>query len=130
MEFSQELTARLKENADKVRANIADACREAGRDPSEVTLVGVSKVFPVEYAAAAVIGGLNDLGENRVQELVPKIEALACNKLDPHWHLIGTLQRNKVKYIINKTYLIHCYLGFYLLHKPYGKISQNYNHKK
>lgn len=107
MEVTKELTERIKANADKVRTNIAEACREAGRDPSEVTLIGVSKVFPVEYAAAAVMGGLNDLGENRVQELVPKIETLAVNKLDPRWHLIGTLQRNKVKYIIGKTYLIH-----------------------
>lgn len=101
------LVTKLKENADRVRANIADACGQAGRDPSGVTLVGVSKVFPAEYAAAAVMGGLNDLGENRVQELVPKIECLAVNKLDPHWHLIGTLQKNKVKYITGKTYLIH-----------------------
>ena len=74
MEVTKELTERIKANADKVRTNIAEACREAGRDPSEVTLIGVSKVFPVEYAAAAVMGGLNDLGENRVQELVPKID--------------------------------------------------------
>ena len=103
----EELIARLKENADKVRANIEQAAREAGTDPSGITLVGVSKVFPVEYAEAAVRGGLNDLGENRVQELVPKIDALDSLGLHPNWHLIGTLQRNKVKYIIGKTYLIH-----------------------
>lgn len=107
MEYSEELYETLKKNADTVRERIASACRQAGRNPSEVTLVGVSKVFPVEYAAAAFSGGLKDLGENRVQELVPKIEALDEAGLHPNWHLIGTLQRNKVKYIIGKTYLIH-----------------------
>lgn len=107
MDSSLQLLETLKSNADKVRDNIAEACRSAGRDPKEVTLVGVSKVFPVEYAEAAVRGGLNDLGENRVQELVPKIDTLDSLGLHPNWHLIGTLQRNKVKYIIGKTYLIH-----------------------
>ncbi|MBR1797016.1 MAG: YggS family pyridoxal phosphate-dependent enzyme [Clostridiales bacterium] len=106
-EYPQELYERLKNNAEAVRANIARACEEAGRNPSTVTLVGVSKVFPVEYAQAAFEGGLKDLGENRVQELVPKIERLEELGLHPNWHLIGTLQRNKVKYIIGKTYLIH-----------------------
>lgn len=107
MDYSEELFNKLKNNTDAVRSKIADACRDAGRDPSEVTLIGVSKVFPVEYAEAAVAGGLKDLGENRVQELVPKIERLDELGLKPNWHLIGTLQRNKVKYIIGKTYLIH-----------------------
>ncbi|MCQ2531258.1 MAG: YggS family pyridoxal phosphate-dependent enzyme [Saccharofermentans sp.] len=106
-DFSQELLDTLKMRADKVREDIARACVECGRDPSEVTLVGVSKVFPVEYAEAAVAGGLLDLGENRVQELVPKHERLDELGLNPKWHLIGTLQKNKVKYIIGKTYLIH-----------------------
>lgn len=107
MDYSSELLERLKHNADVVRGNIAKACEEAGRDPSEVTLIGVSKVFPVEYAEAAFAGGLKDLAENRVQELVPKIERLNELGLHPNWHLIGTLQRNKVKYIIGKTHLIH-----------------------
>lgn len=107
MAYSKELFDTLRSNADSVRQKIADACKQAGRDPSEVTLVGVSKVFPVEYAEAAFAGGLMDLGENRVQELVPKIETMDSLGLHPNWHLIGTLQRNKVKYIIGKTYLIH-----------------------
>ena len=107
MDCSEELILQLKNNADEVRAKLAAACKEAGRDPSEVTLVGVSKVFPVEYAEAAFIGGLKDLGENKVQEIVPKSERLHELGLEPNWHLIGTLQRNKVKYIIGKTHLIH-----------------------
>ena len=107
MDYTAELLERLKNNADAVRRNIEQVCAEAGRDASEVTLIGVSKVFPVEYAEAAFAGGLKDLAENRVQELVPKIERLDELGLHPNWHLIGTLQRNKVKYIIGKTYLIH-----------------------
>jgi len=103
----EELIETLKERTLRVKELIKDAARTAGRDENEVTLIGVSKVFPVEYAEAAVIGGLKDLGENRVQELVPKVERLNQLELLPNWHLIGTLQKNKVKYIIGKTHLIH-----------------------
>ena len=91
----------------KVKEKIGDACAQAGRDPSEITLVGVSKVFPASHAIAAVKAGLKDLGENRVQELLPKYDTLKEEGLDPNWHLIGTLQKNKVKYIIGKTVLVH-----------------------
>jgi len=106
-DFSPELLETLSQRADSVRSKIADACKDAGRDPSEVTLIGVSKVFPVEYAEAAFVGGLKDLAENRVQELIPKEERFSELDLHPNWHLIGTLQKNKVKYIIGKTHLIH-----------------------
>lgn len=107
MDYTEELLNKLATNIASVRKNINDACREAGRDPSSVTLIGVSKVFPVEYAEAAFMSGLKDLAENRVQELVPKTERFNELGLTPNWHLIGTLQRNKVKYIIGKTSLIH-----------------------
>ena len=71
------------------------AAKEAGRSEEEVTLIGVSKVFPVEYAEAAFAAGLNNLGENRVQELVPKIERFSSLNMDCNWHLIGTLQKKK-----------------------------------
>lgn len=106
-DFSPELLEELKGRADNVRSKITRACKEAGRDPSEVTLIGVSKVFPVEYAEAAFVGGLKDLAENKVQELIPKEERLSELDLHPNWHLIGTLQKNKVKYIIGKTHLVH-----------------------
>ena len=61
MDHTAELLERLKNNADAVRRNIEQVCAEAGRDASEVTLIGVSKVFPVEYAEAAFAGGLKDL---------------------------------------------------------------------
>lgn len=102
-----ELSEQMKERIKGINSRIEAACKEAGRDSSEITLIGVSKVFPVEYAKAAVLAGLGDLGENRVQELVPKYETLSSEGLKPNWHLIGTLQKNKVKYIIGKTKLIH-----------------------
>lgn len=106
-DFDQDLEKMLFERTQAVRENIADACAKAGRDVNDVTLIGVSKVFPVSYAEAAFCSGLKDLGENRVQEFVPKQERLKELGLEPNWHLIGTLQKNKVKYIIGKTYLIH-----------------------
>ena len=90
-----------------VRRAISDTARAAGREPNEITLVGVTKFFPAEMAQAAVLCGLQDLGENRVQELVQKREDLALLGLTPNWHLIGTLQKNKVRHLIGKTLLIH-----------------------
>ncbi len=106
-DFDEDLKSLLKERADKVRENILSACEASGRDSSEVTLIGVSKMFPVEYAEAAFCGGINNLGENKVQEMVPKIERFNELGLEANWHLIGTLQKNKVKYIVGKTHLIH-----------------------
>ena len=79
-----------------VRAQVGAACQRAGRDPAEVTIVGVSKTMPVEVVAEAYRAGLRQLGENRIQEAVPKIQALALP--DATWHLIGHLQTNKAKY--------------------------------
>jgi pyridoxal phosphate enzyme (YggS family) len=62
-----------------------------------VRLIAVTKTFPAEVCAAVVAAGVGDLGENRVQEGVPKVEALAAAGLRPTWHLIGHLQSNKVK---------------------------------
>ncbi|MCR4688747.1 MAG: YggS family pyridoxal phosphate-dependent enzyme [Saccharofermentans sp.] len=106
-DYDEELLSRIKTNIAMCRESIADCCAQAGRDASEVTLIGVSKVFPVEYALAAAASGLEDLGENRVQEMVPKIERFSSLDVKCNWHLIGTLQKNKVKYIIGKTALIH-----------------------
>lgn len=90
-----------------VREHIRQTAQACGRQPDEITLIGVSKFFPPAYAAAAYGLGLPDLGENRVQELTAKVAALANQGLHPNWHLIGTLQKNKVKYIIGRTCLIH-----------------------
>ena len=71
----------------KLRTQLAEAAAGAGRSPGEIVLIGVSKLFPAEAAAAACRLGLSDLGENRVQELLPKIDRLAEQGLHPRWHL-------------------------------------------
>jgi len=85
-----------------VRARMQRAAHAAGRDPSEVRLIAVTKTHPVEVARAAVELGLVDLGENRVDELVAKQAVL-----DARWHLVGQLQRNKVRDVVGKVHLIH-----------------------
>ena len=94
----------IKDNLKKVRENIEKACERAGRDPKEVTICAVSKLKPIEDIKEAMEAGQKVFGENYVQELVGKYEALGTA---PEWHLIGHLQRNKVKYIIDKVALIH-----------------------
>ena len=94
----------LRENLKTVQTNIQKACERSGRDPKEVTLIAVSKTKPVETLKEAYDLGVRVFGENKVQELYDKYEALPK---DIHWHMIGHLQRNKVKYIIDKVDLIH-----------------------
>lgn len=94
----------VKENLAEVEARICEACKRAGRDRNEVTLVAVSKTKPIEMIEEAMEAGIIDFGENKVQELTYK-EAEIQEPLN--WHLIGHLQRNKVKYIVDKVHLIH-----------------------
>ena len=94
----------LQDNLIQVEHNIEEACRRAGRDRSEVTLIAVSKTKPVETLQEAYDLGVRVFGENKVQEMANKYEVLPK---DIQWHLIGHLQRNKVKYIIDKAVLIH-----------------------
>ena len=94
----------LKENLAKVEENIQTACDRAGRKREEVTLIAVSKTKPVEMLQEAYDLGVRVNGENKAQELASKYEVLPK---DIHWHMIGHMQRNKVKYIIDKVDLIH-----------------------
>lgn len=94
----------LAQNIETVRQNIADACKRTGRLPQEVTLIAVSKTKPVEMLEEVYLTGMREFGENYVQELVDKIQVLPK---DIHWHMIGHLQRNKVKYIVGNTAMIH-----------------------
>ena len=94
----------LKENLAKVEENIQAACDRAGRKREEVTLIAVSKTKPVEMLQEAYDLGIRVNGENKAQELASKYEVLPK---DIHWHMIGHLQRNKVKYIAGKVALIH-----------------------
>ncbi len=105
----------MKQRLDAFRKAVRDEMLRAGRDPAELTVIGVSKFFPVEYARSAFRLGLKDLGENRVTELLLKRETLESEGILPDWHLIGTLQTNKVKRIIGKTSLIHSVDSIHLL---------------
>ena len=94
----------IKENLAIVEKNILDACKRSGRKREEVTLIAVSKTKPVSDLMEAYDAGVRVFGENKVQELVDKIDKMPD---DIHWHMIGHLQRNKVKYIVGKVDLIH-----------------------
>ena len=94
----------ISENIENIRKNIDTACKRSGRDPKDVLLLAVSKTVDVDRIKVAVDCGLNSLGENRVQEIMEKYEPMGENV---KWHLIGHLQTNKVKYIIDKVELIH-----------------------
>ena len=94
----------IKENLAEVEAKICAACERAGRDRSEVTLITVSKTNPVVRLKEAMDCGVTIFGENKVQEMLEKMEELPDSL---EWHMIGHLQRNKVKYIMGKVALIH-----------------------
>jgi pyridoxal phosphate enzyme (YggS family) len=94
----------LKENLIKVKEHIAEACRRAGRNPEEVTLVAVSKTKPLSDIEELIGAGQMDYGENYVQELCQKYDQVSR---PVRWHMIGHLQTNKVRNIIDKTVLIH-----------------------
>ena len=97
----------LRGRLDRVRLRITDACARAGRDPAEVRLIGVTKTHSPQTVATAVAAGLEDVGENRVQEARDKIETLRAAGVMPAWHLVGHLQRNKVKAAIGLFDILH-----------------------
>ena len=94
----------IQENLKQVQENIREACRRAGRNAEEVHLISVSKTKPVEMLREAYNAGSRDFGENKVQEMCDKVPLLPA---DIRWHMIGHLQTNKIKYIIDKAYRIH-----------------------
>ncbi len=94
----------IKENLAIVRKNVSDSIIRAKRNEKDVTLIAVSKTKPIEDLWEAYNDGVRDFGENKVQELVDKYEVMPK---DVRFHMIGHLQKNKVKYLINKAYLIH-----------------------
>jgi PLP dependent protein len=92
---AQELHAHIASNLAAVRARIAQAAAASHRSPDDIRLVAVSKTFGLDAIRAAIAAGQRDFGENRVQEALTKIEALAAEPV--RWHLIGHLQSNKAK---------------------------------
>ncbi len=94
----------IRENMARTEEKIRQACRLSGRDAADVVLIAVSKTKPLSMLREAYEYGCRDFGENKVQELVEKYEALPK---DIRWHMIGHLQRNKVKYVVGRVSLIH-----------------------
>lgn len=97
-------TSFIKENLKYVEERILAACKRVGRSRDEVTLIAVSKTKPVELIKSAMEYGISNFGENKVQEICDKTEQIESTL---QWHMIGHLQRNKVKYIVDKVCLIH-----------------------
>ena len=96
--------SQISENLHTVETNILEACRRSGRDRGEVTLIAVSKTKPVSDIREAMAAGCTVYGENKVQELKDKTAEIT----EPlHWHMIGHLQVNKVKYLPGRVDLIH-----------------------
>ena len=107
----------IKQNIEEIEKRIAAAVQRSGRKREDVLLLAVSQTIDVPHIKQAVDCGLKELGENRVQEILEKYEPMGKEVC---WHLIGHLQTNKVKYIIDKVYMIHSVDSFKLA----GEISK------
>ena len=94
----------VQEQLEEVRQNIRNACERSGRKVEDVTLIAVSKTKPVPMLQEAYDAGARDFGENKVQEILEKEPQLPS---DIRWHMIGHLQKNKVRQVIDKAVLIH-----------------------
>jgi hypothetical protein len=109
----------LRDNLARVRENIANACQRAGREPAAVRLVAVTKYVSPTVLREVVAAGIPDIGESRVQQLVARARELGPSRLDwpdqpeagpvqgPRWHMIGHLQRNKVKLLLPHARIVH-----------------------
>ena len=96
----------LSDNLHEVQENIRKACERSGRNPEDVTLIAVSKTKPVSDIEQIYAAGIREFGENKVQEMNDKQKVLPG---DINWHMIGHLQRNKVKYIVDNVAMIHSF---------------------
>ena len=102
----------IRENLEQIEKRIQAACDRSGRAREEVLLIAVSKTKPASMVREAMEAGIRDFGENKVQELCEKAEEIKGLTERPeagaiNWHLIGHLQRNKVKYVVDQACLIH-----------------------
>ncbi|NCY01404.1 MAG: YggS family pyridoxal phosphate-dependent enzyme [Planctomycetia bacterium] len=102
-----DVARRVRGNLAAVRERIAAACRTAGRDPADVRLVGVTKYVSASLAGLLLEAGCTDLAESRPQSLWAKAAALAGHGPPPRWHLVGHLQRNKIRRTLPLTTLLH-----------------------
>lgn len=94
----------IQKNILNIKENVKNTCAKIGRDPNEIKIIAVTKTVDVDKIKLAIKYGMNCIGENKVQEILEKYD-----KIDEsiEWHMIGHLQTNKVKYIIDKVHLIH-----------------------
>ncbi len=112
----------VENNLAEVREKIRASADENGRNVNDVTLIAVTKTYGVDVINEAIDCGVTDIGENRVQEIMEKYESVKPVR----WHLIGHLQKNKVKYIIDKVELIHSVDSFELA-KEIDKHAKKHN---
>lgn len=94
----------IKDNIIAISRHISDICVKKGKDPDNITVIAVTKTVDTDRINYAINNGIRNIGENKVQEIMAKYEKIEKNV---NWHLIGHLQTNKVKYIIDKVALIH-----------------------
>ncbi|MBQ7900531.1 MAG: YggS family pyridoxal phosphate-dependent enzyme [Clostridia bacterium] len=114
----------IKQNIQEIQHNIEQACNKCGRDPKDVMLLAVTKTHTAEEINQVVEAGITCLAENRVQELLSKYDDVQG---DVQWHLIGHLQKNKVKYIADKVVMIHSVESMSLveeINKQCGKLGR------
>ena len=98
-----DITMAIAERFEQIKKRIEAAAKRSGRDSGDITLVAVTKTHPASEINEAIAAGATDIGENRVQEILEKIEDVSPVR----WHLIGHLQTNKVKQVIDKVVMIH-----------------------
>lgn len=112
----------IESRLNDVKARISAAAKECGRAPEDIKLIAVTKTYPVEAMNEAIRLGITDIGENKPQEIRDKFD----NVLPVNWHLIGHLQTNKVKYIIDRCTLIHSVDSIKLM-TEIDRQAQNHN---
>lgn len=113
----------IRDNTKIVENDIKDACDRAKRDPKDINLIAVTKTIDTERINEALETGIENIGENKVQEIMEKYDKI---EYAPSWHMIGHLQTNKVKYIIDKIDLIHS-VDSLKLAKEIDKRARNIN---
>ena len=111
----------IKENIEKINSVKNAAARRAGRDGSEILLCAVTKTHPASDINEAIDAGITDIGENKVQEILDKYDEVKPVR----WHMIGHLQTNKVKYIIDKVSLIHSVDSYKLAEEINNRAAQH-----
>ena len=111
----------IAENIESIQKEKAEAAERAGRNPEDILLCAVTKTHTAEEINEAIRAGVTDIGENKVQEILDKYDKV----LPVRWHMIGHLQTNKVKYIIDKVCLIHSVDSFRLAEEINRRAAQH-----